>query len=131
MPSRVLPRSTGPILTAVALAAFSCPAIAANLEFLNDTPLSYMKQRDIDSAKQAVVETLNAKSDGETAQWSNSGLGNSVAVDAAITPESTVTSGGQTCRTVAVVLNAKGQSMTLHPKYCRSGSDQWVLQKRN
>jgi surface antigen len=131
MPIRASLYCTGRALAGIALVICVCPAFAANLEFLNDTPLSYMKQRDIDSAQRAVVEALNAKADGETAQWTNSGLGNSVAIDATITPDSTVKQDNQTCRTVAVVLNAKGQSLNLHPKYCRSGSGQWALQKRN
>ncbi|MFP6562664.1 hypothetical protein WJ542_30820 [Paraburkholderia sp. B3] len=131
MPFRASLNSAAGALTGIALAACTCSVFAANLGFLNDTPLSYMTQRDIDSAKQAVVEALNTRHDGEAAQWKNSGLGNSVAVDATITPGGTVTKDSRTCRTVAVVLNAKGQSLNLHPQYCRSGSDQWVLQKRN
>jgi hypothetical protein len=32
---------------------------------------------------------------------------------------------------VAVVLNAKGQSMTLRPQFCREGSGAWQLQKKH
>ncbi|MFM0170620.1 RT0821/Lpp0805 family surface protein [Paraburkholderia sediminicola] len=106
-------------------------AQAANLGFLNDTPISYMKQRDVDSVKKAVISALNDKQDGETANWVNEGTGNSVKIDAAITMASTAKDGDRTCRDVGVVLNAKGQSMTLRPQFCKQGSGTWQLQKKH
>ncbi|MFL9894477.1 RT0821/Lpp0805 family surface protein [Paraburkholderia sp. RL17-383-BIF-A] len=106
-------------------------AHAANLGFLNDTPLTYMKQRDIDSVKKAVFSALNDKQDGETTNWVNEGTGNSVKIDAAITVASTAKDGERTCRDVGVVLNAKGQSMSLRPQFCKQGSGTWQLQKKH
>ncbi|WP_233885679.1 hypothetical protein [Paraburkholderia flagellata] len=106
-------------------------ASAANLEFLHDTPLSYLTQKDIDSVKRAVITALNSKSDGESSEWTNDGLGNSVKIDATLTPHDTSKTGNRTCRLVNVVLNAKGQSVNLHPRYCRTGGAQWQLQKKN
>jgi surface antigen len=106
-------------------------AHAANLGFLNDTPLTYMKQRDIDSIKKAVFSALNDKQDGETTNWVNEGTGNSVKIDAAITVASTAKDGERTCRDVGVVLNAKGQSMSLRPQFCKQGSGTWQLQKKH
>ncbi|HEY1999308.1 RT0821/Lpp0805 family surface protein [Paraburkholderia sp.] len=112
------------------LAAAMC-AQAANLGFLNDTPIAYMKQRDIDSVKKAVFSALDDKQDGEAATWVNEGTGNSVRIDATITPQSTGREGTRTCRDTTVVLNAKGQSMTLRPQFCREGSGAWQLQKKH
>ncbi|WNC90835.1 RT0821/Lpp0805 family surface protein [Paraburkholderia sp. FT54] len=106
-------------------------AQAANLGFLNDTPISYMKQRDIDSVKKAVFSALNNKQDGETTNWVNEGTGNSVKIDAAITMASTAKDGDRTCRDVGVVLSAKGQSMNLRPQFCKQGSGTWQLQKKH
>ncbi|MGF6600804.1 surface antigen [Paraburkholderia sp. GAS448] len=111
-------------------AAIVCSAHASNLSFLNDTPLSYMKQRDIDSIKLAVANALDTKADGETARWNNSDTGNSVKVDAILTPGNTIKRDGNTCRSVAVALTAKGQSMDLHPLFCRAGNASWKLQQR-
>ncbi|HEX3636474.1 MAG TPA: RT0821/Lpp0805 family surface protein [Paraburkholderia sp.] len=105
-------------------------AQAANLGFLNDTPISYMKQRDIDSVKKAVVAALNDKQDGESTSWVNEGTGNSVRIDATITVASTAKDGERTCRDVGVVLNAKGQSMNLRPQFCKQASGNWQLQKK-
>ncbi len=130
MPAHSIPQFARACAGAVALAC-ALPATAANLGFLNNTPMSYMTQRDIDSVKQEVIVALNTKKDGEAMQWSNQGSGNGVAVDATLTPDGTATEGERTCRSVAVALNAKGQSMNLHPKFCRTGNGQWQLQKRS
>ncbi|MET3233607.1 UNVERIFIED_ORG: surface antigen [Burkholderia sp. 1263] len=119
-------------LTAGALSiATAVGAQAANLGFLNDTPVSYMKQRDVDSIKKAVFAVLNDKQDGESANWLNEGTGNSVKIDATITAGNTAKMGERTCRDVGVVLNAKGQSMNLRPQFCKQGSGNWQLQKKH
>ncbi|NML29641.1 RT0821/Lpp0805 family surface protein [Paraburkholderia antibiotica] len=106
-------------------------AQAANLGFLNDTPITYMKQRDVDSLKHTVVGALNDKKDGESLKWDNEGTGNSVKIDADITLGSTANDGGRTCRDLAVVLNAKGQAVHLRPTFCKEGEGPWQLQKKH
>ncbi|SIT38411.1 conserved exported hypothetical protein [Paraburkholderia piptadeniae] len=118
--------SLGGLLLASAVGAY-----AANLGFLNDTPMSYMKQADIDSLRAAAIDALNKKQDSETAAWNNDGLRNSTKIDAQITPDATSKTGDRTCRSLRVVLSAKGQSMNLNPQYCREGSGSWVLQKKH
>lgn len=103
---------------------------AGNLDFLNDTPMSYIKKPDIDSLKRALVEVLNTRKDGETSQWTNEGTGNVVEITATMTPESTRQEEAKTCRRVSVVLSAKGQSMDLHPQFCGTGKMDWKLTKR-
>jgi surface antigen len=130
MPMRI--RTLFQVTVSGVLLAAAVSAYAANLSFLNDTPISYMKQRDIDSVKAAVEKALNQKQDGESAVWVNDGTGNSVHIDATITPQGTAKDGERTCRDTTVVLNAKGQSMTLKPQFCRQGaSGPWQLQKKH
>jgi hypothetical protein len=117
------------MLPALLLAGMAA-AEASNLDFLNDTPMSCIKKRDMDSIKSALVEVLNTKNDGETTRWINEGTGNSVKIDAAMTPESTSREGERTCRLVSVVLSAKGQSMNLHPRFCGTSRTDWTLQQR-
>lgn len=106
-------------------------AQAANLGFLNDTPASWMKQADYTSLTHAVRDAVANKADGETSNWSNEGLGNPVKIDATITPTKTAKDGDKTCRDSDVVVNAKGQTMTLRPQFCRVGSGAWVYQKKH
>lgn len=114
-----------------ALLDMSAVAGTSNLGFLNNTPLAYVKQPDMDSLNSAINSTLDSKPDGETAAWNNQGLGNAVAIDASLTPSQTSTQGERTCRHVAVTLRAKGQSLDLHPQYCRTGKGKWQLLKRD
>jgi hypothetical protein len=121
----LLPRAGAGLLLGGAIGAQ-----AANLDFLHDTPMAYMKQRDIDSIKKAVFSALNEQKDGTSATWVNEGTGNSVKIDATITVAGTANDGGRTCRDLGVVLNAKGQSMNLHPQFCKQGGGTWQLQKK-
>ena len=118
------------VTAAALLLGAAIGAQAANLGFLSDTPISYTKQRDVDSIKQAVFTALDEKQDGESTNWVNEGTRNSVKIDAAITVASTSKDGERTCRDVGVVLNAKGQSMTLRPQFCKEGAGKWQLQKK-
>ncbi|MBC8747788.1 MULTISPECIES: hypothetical protein [Paraburkholderia] len=115
--------------TASLLLVAAIGAQGANLAFLNDTPITYMRQRDNDSLKHAVLSALNDRKDGESFTWVNDGTGNSVKIDATVTMDSTSTDGGRACRSLAVVLEAKGQSMNLRPNFCKEGGA-WQLQKR-
>ncbi|WP_027815134.1 hypothetical protein [Paraburkholderia bannensis] len=124
--SRVL--SGAAALCAVALVP---AAQAANLGFLNDTPAAWMKQADYNSLTQAVRDAVATKQDGETVNWNNDGLRNPVKIDATITPTKTEKDGDKTCRDSDVVVNAKGQSMKLHPQFCRVGEGAWVYQKKH
>jgi surface antigen len=118
------------VLTGSVLLAGALSAHASNYGFLSDTPLSYMHQRDIDSLLHAANTALDAQRDGETAVWNNEGMGSSVKVDATLTLSQTTHDGDRTCRRITATLNAKGQSMTLRPRYCKSGGGAWQLQKQ-
>ncbi|MEI6001684.1 hypothetical protein H3V53_32335 [Paraburkholderia bengalensis] len=113
------------------LLASAVGASAANLSFLNDTPMAYMKQADNDSLRAAASEALDKKQDGESTTWNNEGLRNSTRIEAQLTPDATSKTGDRTCRSLHVVLSAKGQSMNLNPQFCRQGEGRWVLQKKH
>ncbi|MBW8838032.1 MAG: hypothetical protein JF605_24140, partial [Burkholderia sp.] len=74
---------------------------------------------------------LDQKQDGETTTWVNEGTRNSVKIDATIQVVKTSKEGARTCRDLGIVLNAKGQSMNLHPQFCKQGSGTWQLQKKH
>jgi len=120
------------------LAAGTQSAYAINLGFLHDTPASYMQQADYNALVKAVRAAADSEPDGQSATWTNEGLRNSVRVDATITAVDTEKGaekgaekdGARTCRTMQVVINAKQQSMTLRPRFCREGTGSWVYQKR-
>jgi hypothetical protein len=123
---RVLPA----VLLLTNAAAAEAAAGVSNLNFLNDTPLSYIKKPDMDSLKSALLDVLNTSKDGETSRWTNEDTGNAVQITATLTPESTGQEAEKKCRRVSVVLVAKGQSMNLHPQFCGTGKTDWKLKKR-
>jgi hypothetical protein len=72
----LLQRCACAVLPAVSLFVHAVSAEASNLNFLNDTPMSYIKKPDMDSLKSALLEVLNTRKEGETSRWTNEGTGN-------------------------------------------------------
>ncbi len=110
-------------------AVFSASASAVGLGFLADTPMAYLNKNDKPVFVKAVTDVLNEKKDGETTQWSNEGLRNSVRINAEITASDTEKADAQTCRKVQVALSAKGQEQTLKLKVCKAGTQGWKVAK--
>lgn len=120
----ILPR----MLVGAACAAAALGAHAQNnLNFLNDTPISYFSKADTASLAKAVQKVRDEGKDGETVDWVNDGRGTKLA--AKLTP-STTEQEGRTYREIKTEIEAKGQSMTLRPLYCKTAAGKWQLQKR-
>lgn len=104
---------------------------AANLGFLMNTPISYMKERDLQQLNRAAQKALNSKQDGEALDWNNDGTGNPVHVEVTVTPLDTRKEGDRSCRTIAIVAKAKGQTQTWAPTACKDGGpdSKWQLLK--
>jgi surface antigen len=129
-----LQRATRPALVALACAvtlnsALLSTAHAQNLGFMHDSPIAFMKQKDMASLHDALSAALDKSADGQTTEWSNTGLGNSVPITATITPKDAVQDGGMNCRHVAVQLNARNQQQNWQPLFCKSAQG-WKIQKR-
>ena len=117
------------IIAALVLAVSSGTAAAVGLGFLAETPMAYLNKYDSPALTKAATQVLNEKKDGETSQWSNEGLRNSVRVHADITASETEKTDSQVCRTLHVALKAKGQDQTLKLKLCKAGSENWKVAK--
>ncbi|CAN7538362.1 hypothetical protein LJR034_003672 [Caballeronia sp. LjRoot34] len=111
---------------------YAAGSYAANLGFLMDSPISYMKQRDLQQLNRAARTALDSKQDGEALDWNNNGTGNPVHVEGTITPLNTRKDGDRSCRTVAIVAKAKGQTQSWAPTACKdAGPDsKWQLLKQ-
>ena len=128
-PTRALKRiSVQPIASCVVLA--SGAAEAANLGFLNNTPITYMKQRDLQALNNAAHSAHDTKQDGESLDWNNEGAGNPVAINGSITPSDTNKNGDRTCRKLTMVAQAKGQTPTWVPTVCKPDGGKWALLKQ-
>ncbi|SAK45188.1 hypothetical protein AWB78_00589 [Caballeronia calidae] len=119
---------TGGVLATLFLSC-TC-AQAANLNFLKDTPISYMKPADRKALNRAAQQALDTKKDGETAKWSNEGTGNTVPIEGTVTPRDTVQREGETCRKVTITAVAKGQTQTWTPTACKKGGAEWQIKKQ-
>lgn len=117
------------LMAAVLLSTSVGTAHAVNLAFLRDTPVAAMTSQDNAALLKVLRDALDQKADGESAQWSSEGQRRGIRVDATVTPEHTTHDGNRTCRVAAVVLTARGQSMTLRPRFCREGSGEWAFQR--
>src|SRR6266702_436239 len=112
--SRALKRVSVQLVASCVLLA-SGAAQAANLGFLNNTPITYMKQPDLQALNKAAHSALDTKQDGESLDWNHEGAGNPVAINGTITPSDTNKNGDRTCRTLTMVAHAKGQTQTWAP----------------
>lgn len=117
------------IIAALVLAVSSSTAAAVGLGFLAETPMAYLNKYDSPALTKAATQVLNEQKDGETRQWSNEGLRNSVRIHADITASETEKTDSQLCRTLQLALKAKGQDQTLKLKLCKSGSGAWKVAK--
>ncbi|WP_232624439.1 RT0821/Lpp0805 family surface protein [Paraburkholderia ginsengisoli] len=117
-------------LAGAALLAGATPGHAANLNFLKDTPVSYMKEADRKALNDAAQVALEKKQDGESLKWSNAGTGNSVSITGTITPHDTSKQGDRTCRKATLVAMAKGQTQSWTPTVCKNGSGPWKILKQ-
>ena len=127
---RALARASFLTIAAAALVVVSAQAEAANLGFLNNTPITYMKQRDMQALNDAAQVALNTKKDGESLDWNNKGTGNTVPISGTVTPDNTFESDGLKCRKVTLVANAKGQTQTWTPVACKQADGKWKLKKQ-
>jgi surface antigen len=117
--------------TAISALAMSCSlACAGNLNFLKDTPITYMRPADRQALNRAAQEALDTKKDGESLKWSNAGTGNTVHIEGTVTPRDTAKSGSETCRKVTLVAVAKGQTQSWTPTACRKGGGQWKIKRQ-
>lgn len=126
---RIAVQVTLPLIAGCVLLA-SGAAQAANLGFLNNTPITYMKQRDLQLLNKAAHSALDTKQDGESFDWNNEGAGNPVAIKGTITPSDTEKTGDKTCRKLTMVAFAKGQTQTWVPTVCKTDGGNWALLKQ-
>jgi len=116
---------------AAIVTALTCMSVAQaqNLGFMHDSPITFMKQKDMASLTEALNAALENSSDGQTSEWTNTGLGNAVPISGTMTPKDRLEDKGMTCRHVALQLTARNQQQAWQPLFCKTSAG-WKLQKR-
>lgn len=93
------------ILVTAALVAFvaSPTAHALNLTFLDQAPIRFFNETDIERMSNAADKALDETTDGEAVQWKNDKTGNS----GTITPVRSYSRQGQDCRRLRIESQAR------------------------
>jgi len=120
---RVLPSC----FVGLALVIGAASSHATNLNFLKDTPITYMRDADRKALNAAAQKALETGKDGESFKWSNAGTGNPVVIGGTVTPHDTTKEGERTCRHATLVATAKGQTQTWMPTVCKTGDGPWKI----
>lgn len=112
--------------TAVALACLlAIPATqAANLGFLNDSPMSYFNDEDVRLLREAALKVLENKSSRTKESWTNPATGHSGRVESrgAFTAE-----GGLACRRLRLSNRAKGMEGQATYTVCKDAEKGWMI----
>jgi surface antigen len=106
----------------VALFATTIPAVAANMSFLKDSPISRFNDKDMQLFTQALNEALSKGADGETRNWSNPATG----AGGEIKTESSYAQGATPCRKVVISNSAKGLSASGPFNFCKQSTGKWA-----
>ena len=120
---------SGVSVAVASVAFFACTAaFAQNLGFMHSSPITFMHDKDVASLSTALHTALDNNTDGQSSDWTNEGLGNSVAIKATITPKDSADQNGMHCRHASVTLNAKSQDQSWLPLFCKTAQG-WKIQK--
>ncbi len=93
-------RTKKPVSLLIGLAgAIPAIAFALDLTFLDQAPIRYMSDAEIDMMEATVAETLDKAADGETLTWRNDDTGNS----GSVTAVKSFSERDLTCRRIEIV----------------------------
>lgn len=118
-----------PAILALGLATTPALVLALDLTFLDQAPIRFMNDADIDLMEATVTEVLDQAADGETRNWSNDDTGHSGSVKAV----KSFTEDDLDCRRVEITnLAAKATrgSASSMMDLCKIESDWRILRQR-
>jgi surface antigen len=107
---------------ALMLAVACAPALASNVQFLRDTPISKMTKEDLELFRTNMHEALEHDADGATRRWENPKTGTS----GTLTPVSTFVQDGAKCRRLEIVNSVQGLTGRSTFNMCKQIDGAWV-----
>lgn len=113
-------------LKTAGMAVFLClgalqTAHAANLRWLNYSPVRFFTDQDWDIATAAGRQALNDTEDGVTVEWKNPASSHY----GSLTPLSTATKDGMTCRQLKIVNHANNLDGSSVYEFCKKPDGTW------
>lgn len=110
-------------LRAACLVALAAPALASNVWFARDMPMSQMTDADREILSAAADEVLESGADGATQRWENPETG----AGGELTPQSTTERDGMRCRRLDIANEVKGNTARSHFDFCRQADGSWKV----
>lgn len=110
-------------LRAACLVVLAAPALASNVWFARDMPMSQMTDADREILSAAADEVLENGADGATQRWENPETG----AGGALTPQSTTERDGMRCRRLEIANEVKGRTARSQFDFCRQADGGWKV----
>ncbi len=112
-------------------ATFWGNAVAAEEDFLDDVNIVTMSSGERELLRRAVIDFLQNSDDGQSGHWSNTALGNPVAIDVEFSVNHSAASDASFtatfCRQLTLILHADGKVQDLSRKVCTRKSDKFDI----
>jgi len=107
----------------VGLLLSATPALAANIGFMDESPIAHFSEQDRRIYKEALDDILDKGADGESRTWANpaSTAGGTLSIVKSFERD------GLACRTLSIANKAKGRSEKGQYRFCRQASGEWKL----
>jgi surface antigen len=110
-------------LCAACLFALAAPALASNVWFARDMPMSQMTEADRAVLSAAADEVLETGADGATQRWENPETG----AGGLLTPQSIAERDGMRCRRLQIANEVKGSTARSEFDFCRQADGSWKV----
>ena len=105
------------------LACQAGAAMAINLNFLRNAPISRFNQQDIQLLQEAFLKAMDSGADGTTVEWANDRTGAS----GTITPTERFQRGGAECRTARFTTRFRALTGGGEFSFCKNSKGDWLL----
>lgn len=113
------------LLKAILLISFlwSNIALAGNLNFMDNSSVSFFQGKDMDMMVNAAVTALNTYKDGKKLIWKNNATG----TWGYVIPSHTTKKNGMICRNLTIFTNAKNVTDDFTYKLCKINNEWKIL----
>jgi surface antigen len=110
------------VAAVVALAAFTAPSIALNMNVFEDAPFTRLNADEVKQFRAFVIENLNSAADGATAQWSAP----QTVFKSTVTLQKSMTEGKQRCRQIRIESVAQDRKEAGSYLFCKAEGSDWI-----
>ena len=111
------------VAAGVSILILSASALAMNLSFLRDAPITRLNEAELKSFRAFVLKTLDESQDGATAEWTAP----KTAFTSKVTPAARSRDGGKECREARVESAARELQSSGVYTFCRDAKGEWTI----